>query len=349
MKDYLIIGCGLAGISFAETALRACKSIAVINNNSQNSSKIAGGMYNPVVLKRFNGVWNAQSQLEYAALFYESLEVKLQSHFDFKLPLLRKFYSVEEQNNWFIASDKLELSPFLSTHLIASKWEFIPAPFSFGEVLHCGYLDTSLFLDSYKQFLKTEKLYSESTFVYSDIEFKEDCVVYDGCSYRHIVFAEGFGMLSNPFFKDLPIDGTKGEILIIKAPLLQLDVIVKSGIYIVPMGNDLYKVGATYNWNDKTDALTEEGKNELIDGIRDLITCPFEVIVHRAGVRPTVKDRRPLVGTHPTYPRVHILNGLGTRGVMLAPSMARDLFHSIENGIPLDKNCDIKRIKGFLG
>jgi glycine/D-amino acid oxidase-like deaminating enzyme len=347
MKDYLIIGCGLAGISFAETALRDGKTISVINNNSQNSSKIAGGMYNPVVLKRFSSVWNASSQLEFAASFYQSLEIKLQTKFDFKLPLLRKFYSVEEQNNWFIASDKVELSPFLSTTLVPSKWNFLPAPFSFGEVLHCGYLDTSLLLDCYKHFLKTEKLYLESTFVYSDIEFKEDSVVYDGCSYRHIVFAEGFGMLSNPFFKDLPMDGTKGEILIIKAPLLQLDVIAKSGIYIVPMGNDLYKVGATYNWNDKTDALTEEGKNELIDGIRDLITCPFDIIEHRAGVRPTIKDRRPLVGTHPSYPRLHILNGLGTRGVMLAPSMANDLYNSIQNGVALDKNIDIQRIKGF--
>jgi glycine/D-amino acid oxidase-like deaminating enzyme len=129
--------------------------------------------------------------------------------------------------------------------------------------------------------------------------------------------------------------------------MLQLDVIVKSGVFMVPIGNDLYKVGATYNWNDKTDALTEEGKNELIDGIRDLITCPFDIIEHRAGVRPTIKDRRPLVGTHPSYPRLHILNGLGTRGVMLAPSMANDLYNSIQNGVALDKNIDIQRIKGF--
>jgi glycine/D-amino acid oxidase-like deaminating enzyme len=44
---------------------------------------------------------------------------------------------------------------------------------------------------------------------------------------------------------------------------------------------------------------------------------------HFAGVRPTVKDRRPLVGTHAEYSAIHILNGLGTRGVMLGPSMAK--------------------------
>ena len=48
MVDYLIIGSGLAGISFSEIALHNHKSILVIDNNSQNSSKIAGGLYNPV-------------------------------------------------------------------------------------------------------------------------------------------------------------------------------------------------------------------------------------------------------------------------------------------------------------
>jgi glycine/D-amino acid oxidase-like deaminating enzyme len=40
-----------------------------------------------------------------------------------------------------------------------------------------------------------------------------------------------------------------------------------------------------------------------------------------------------------------VLNGLGTRGVMLAPAMAKALFENIENQIPLEKEIDIKRFK----
>jgi hypothetical protein len=40
---------------------------------------------------------------------------------------------------------------------------------------------------------------------------------------------------------------------------------------------------------------------------------------------------------------LHLLNGLGTRGVMLGPSMAIELFDSIEHQKPLDKAIDIKR------
>jgi hypothetical protein len=57
-----------------------------------------------------------------------------------------------------------------------------------------------------------------------------------------ILFCRGFGMHANPYFKNLPLDGTKGELFIIKAPELNLDVIVNTSVFILPFG-DLFKVG----------------------------------------------------------------------------------------------------------
>jgi glycine/D-amino acid oxidase-like deaminating enzyme len=118
---------------------------------------------------------------------------------------------------------------------------------------------------------------------------------------------------------------------------------MNTSVFILPLGNHLYKVGATYNWEDKTQTPTEAGKHELQERLKEIISCDFEIIEHVAGVRPTVNDRRPLVGTHPRHKNLHLLNGLGTRGVMLAPSMALDLFQFIEHKILLDKTIDIKR------
>ncbi len=88
-------------------------------------------------------------------------------------------------------------------------------------------------------------------------------------------------MHANPYFNDLPLDGTKGELLIIKAPNLDLDVIViKSSVFILPLGNDLFKVGATYNWDDKTNTPTEEGKQELVEKLKEIISCDFEIVQH---------------------------------------------------------------------
>lgn len=343
MIDYLIIGCGLAGISFSERALQNGKSILVLNNNSQNSSKIAGGLYNPVILKRFSEVWQAQEQLSIMNDFFSVLEKKINCKVDFKMPILRKFYSVEEQNNWFAASDKVALSPFLSTRLISKKYSGIDSPFGYGEVLHTGYLDTALLLEKYKTYLVENEMYLEESFDYDALEEINGGIRYKNIAAKHIVFAEGFGIHANPYFNHLPLDGTKGELFIIKAPDLDLDVIVNTSVFILPLGDDLYKVGATYNWKDKTDLPTEEGKAELIERIKEILTCDFQIVSHFAGVRPTVKDRRPLIGTHPNHEAMHILNGLGTRGVMLGPAMAKALYEHIEHKKPLDKEICIKR------
>ncbi|HTG66588.1 MAG TPA: hypothetical protein VL859_09450, partial [Flavobacterium sp.] len=210
MIDYLIVGCGLAGISFSEIALANQKSILVVDNESQNSSKIAGGLYNPVILKRFSEVWQAKEQLLLMNQFYTDLEKKIQLKVDFKKPILRKFFSIEEQNNWFAASDKPALAPFLSTSIITKKYAGIDSPFNYGEVLHTGYVDTASLLEHYKKYLLQEQRLLQESFDYENLEVLSDGIRYKNIEARHIIFAEGFGMHANPYFNDLPLDGTKG-------------------------------------------------------------------------------------------------------------------------------------------
>jgi glycine/D-amino acid oxidase-like deaminating enzyme len=85
-------------------------------------------------------------------------------------------------------------------------------------------------------------------------------------------------------------------------------------VFYITIGWRLVQSGATYNWKDKTNLVTEDGKQELIDRIKEIINCDFTIMEHFAGVRPTVKDRRPLVGTHAEYSAIHILNGLVPAG-----------------------------------
>lgn len=343
MRDYLIIGTGLAGIAFCETALQNNKSFWVINDHSENSTKIAAGLYNPVILKRFSQVWHAAEQLNILNTFYYTLENKLNIKLDYKLPIYRKLYSIEEQNNWYQATDKPNVGAFLSADLIQPKYPYVDNPFKFGMVLKTGYIDTARLQSEYIKYLQSMDCYCNERFIHNDLMIYENYVQYKNRTARHIIFAEGYGIRHNPFFNYLPADGTKGEIIVIRAPDLKVAEIINSAIYLVPLGDDLYKIGATYNWDDKTDHPTAHGKDELLQNVKNLITCDFEVIAHYAGIRPTVKDRRPLVGTHPRHNKCHVLNGLGTRGVMLAPEMAQYLYQYIENKIPLDQHIDITR------
>ncbi len=341
--DYIIVGCGLASIAFCEQLRQHKKSFIVFDDRSQQSSLVAGGMYNPVILKRFSEVWKAKEQLDIAIPLYQSIEQELNIKVDYKFQLLRRFTSVEEQNLWFSASDKPNLEPFLSTKLIKNENSFIDAPLGFGEVLHAGRLDTKTLISEYKTFLKSTESLREEHFVYDDLVTKNDSVTYKDIDSSYIVFAEGFGVKQNPFFKDIPLNGTKGEVLTIKAPDLKADYAIKSSVFIIPIGDDLYKVGATYNWEDKTNTPTNSGREELITKLNTFLKCNYEVVDHVAGIRPTVKDRRPLVGVHSTYKNLFVLNGLGTRGVMIAPYVAERLFQFIEEKIALDKDIDVNR------
>ncbi len=342
--DYLIIGSGLAGISFAETCLLHHKKILVLNDTSQNSTTIAGGLYNPIVLKRFTKIWEAEAQLAISIPFYRKLEDKLGTTFLYEIPLLRKLNNIEEQNNWFAASDKPTLSKFISSELETLNNDAVISSYKFGKVDETGFLDTKKLKEIYTNFLITKNCYSEETFDYSKLVIKDDYIEYKDIRAKQIVFAEGFGIHSNPYFNNLPLDGTKGELFIIKAENLNLNEIINSSIWILPIGNNLYKVGATYNWEDKTNQKTEAGKLELLTSLKELITCDFEVVEHLAGVRPTVKDRRPILGKHHQHNHLYILNGLGTRGVLFAPYLSDKLFKYIENGITLDNEISIERI-----
>lgn len=343
MIDYLIVGSGIAGICFAEIALQNKKTIIVFDNYSQNSSKIAGGIYNPVILKRFSEVWDASNQIDYLNTFYPKIESRLNTKIDFKTPVIRKFFSIEEQNNWYVASDKPNLSRFLSTSILQKEYSGIHSPFGFGQVLETGLVDTNLMLQLYHQYLNELHILQKETFIYEDLKIYDDDIQYQNIKAKHIIFAEGFGMHSNPYFNYLPLDGTKGELFIIKAPNLNLDCILNSSVFILPLGNNLFKVGATYNWSDKTNNTTTDGKQELLEKINELLDCDFQIIDHFAGVRPTVRDRRPLVGNHQEHQNLYILNGLGTRGVMLGPILADNLFQNIEKKIPLNDYININR------
>ena len=341
--DYIIVGSGLAGIMFAEQLRLHNKSFIVLSNRSQQASVVASGLYNPVVLKRFTATWNAATHLEVAIPKYTVLEKLLGLKLDHVLPIHRVFNSVKEQNNWFLACDKPLLTNFLNPNLVTNRNTSVKAPFGFGEVYATGRIDTQRLIESYREFLLKTNQYKEVAFDYESlVEYSQGLRYHDICAER-IVFTEGFGIHKNPYFKHLPLEGTKGELITIHAPALQLESILKSSIFVIPMGADQYLVGSTYEWTDKTNQPTAEAKSELLEKLERLVSCDYEVVDQRAGIRPTVVDRRPLVGQHSDHKRLFVLNGLGTRGVLVAPSMAEALYNSIENDTPLPEEIDINR------
>ncbi|MFS4455012.1 NAD(P)/FAD-dependent oxidoreductase [Maribacter sp. 2304DJ31-5] len=345
MVDYIVVGLGLAGLSFCETLKKNGKTFIVMSDDSQTSSKVAGGLYNPVILKRFTLSWRAPEQLKTANVFYSDLETRLGVDFNLELPVLRRFASTEEQNLWFEATDKTSLSPYLSTELLQNGNTKIKATLGFGKVLRTGRLNTKIVLESYKEWLLEHRLIKPGTFEYDRLNVEGEYLSYGDIKARNIVFAEGFGLKQNPYFNYLPLQGSKGEYLIVKSKGLKEKCAVKSSIFLIPLGNDLYQVGANYNSNDKTNVPTQLGRHQLESQLKDLINCDYEIVDQIAGVRPTVKDRRPLVGRHPVHKGFWVLNGFGSHGIMIAPWASKALYGYIENNEPLIAEMDVERFR----
>ncbi|MFV9552490.1 NAD(P)/FAD-dependent oxidoreductase [Algibacter sp. PT7-4] len=341
--DYIIVGIGIAGISFCEQLRTHGKTFVVFDDESQQSSTVAGGLYNPVVLKRFTSVWKSSEQLEEALPLYQSIEKRLKVKLDYKIPVYRKFTSLEEQNNWFSASDKPLLSGYLSENIIKNNNDAVNANFGFGEVLTTGRIDVKTMIEAYKTDLLKDNLLIESSFNYTALQLHEGRVNYKNIKAKHIVFSEGSGVKHNPYFNNLPLKPAKGELVTIYAPHLKINYVLKAGVFLIPLGDDFYIVGATYEWKDLTYNITNKAKEELLNKLKKLINCPFKVVNQVAGIRPTVKDRRPLVGRHEKHKNIFILNGLGTRGVMIGPYVAKQLYNFIENNMALDTEINIDR------
>jgi glycine/D-amino acid oxidase-like deaminating enzyme len=348
--DYIVVGLGIAGISFCEQLEKHHKSYLVIDPGTNAATKISGGVFNPVVLKRFTIAWKAKEEMARSLLFYKELSDKLKIPIVHETSVLRILNSVQEQNDWIVASDKIELSPYIDSEILKNNNPNIKAPFGFGRVKIAGRIFPSLLLESYRNYLREKNILISETFEHDQLSEEKTKVCYKDIVAGKIIFSEGIGGLKNPYFPKGPFLGgkeyfipNKGEYVIIKAPELKLETLLKGPVYVMPWGKDLYKVGASYKREDASLDITEVSKDIVLTKLRKMIACDFEVLSQEAGIRPTTKDRRPLLGSLSHSPNKVFFNGLGTHGIMNAPFLAEILYKHLENGQGIPVEMDIKR------
>ncbi len=214
---------------------------------------------------------------------------------------------------------------------------------AYAKVKQTGVLDTSLFIVSLQHYMQSQNRYKQETFDYTKISVEKGLVKYKECKTKLIVFCEGYLVKDNPYFSHLPMKPVKGETLIIEAPKLNLDTIVNKGIFILPLGNNHYKIGATYNWTDLNDVPSAEGIAQLENNLKASITVPYQIIKKEAGVRPSVIDRRPIIGLHAQHPEIGIFNGFGTKGVMLCPYLSEIFYKFIDANIEIPMEINVSR------
>ncbi|HVA97745.1 MAG TPA: FAD-dependent oxidoreductase [Bacteroidia bacterium] len=342
--DYIIVGQGIAGTSLAYLLLKNKKNILVMDaSESLSASSIAAGMFNPVVFKRLVKSWKADELLAFAKTFYADAEEVLGEKLFFEKPIVKLFSEEQEKELW---RKKISSETGIYLSEITEKVFFentIQNNLGYAEVKHSGNIDLLLFLQLFQKKMLPENNFLAEKMQYELLKISDEQVSYKNVSAKKIIFCEGAKSVDNPYFKWLPFKLTKGEILTVRIKNFNTEKIVNKGVFILPIGNEIFKVGATYEWSDLTNVPTEKGKTELIQKLEKILKVPYQIINHEAGIRPTVLDRRPLIGTHPEHPTLCIFNGMGTKGALMAPYFANHFINYLENNFPLDAEVNIAR------
>lgn len=344
--DYLIVGQGIAGSVLAYTLMQKRQQVVVVDEEAKSSSsRVAAGLCNPVVFKRLTKSWMIDEVLPLAKKFYRDQEELFNTQFYFDVPLYKLFVDEKEQQFWKQKSNEPHLFDWIDNK-VEFPFDLEHLSYSFGasKTLQSGFLKTNSWLDNFKAFLIKKEAYLSSEFNHSKINFVENRVEWGGYSAKKIIFCEGYQSVNNPYFDWLPFKLTKGEVLTVKFKNLKLDKAINKGAFVLPYDGN-YKLGATYNWDELDEIPTQVGKEQLLKRAARFINDEIEIIEHKAGVRPTVSDRRPLLGVHPKYNQLAVFNGLGTKGVMLAPYFAGKMLCYLLKNEPIPKEVDIYRFK----
>ncbi len=339
----LIVGKGLAGTMVACRLEESGIPFRIVDDPGlSSSSRIAGGLLNPVVFKRLTVSEKGREFLKTAEVFYTALEKKLQTDFYSAMPVVKLFGDREDVKSWESKS-KGELSDMIDSSIVAKDYHAaVPSPNGFSRVKGSAVLNIQKFLTALAERWKSKECLEEAAFNYSDLQIEKG-IRWKGEEFSCVIFCEGYKVVDNPWFSVVGLSPVKGEILTVSIPGLGLKEILNKGVYIIPLGDDLYKVGATYSWEKLNDEPTPSGKEELEEKLRALVKLPYKVLDHQAGVRPATIGRRAVVGEHPQHKGMFILNGLGTKGTLIGPYYSQMLLNCIQGtGLP-EAEADVKR------
>ena len=337
---YLVVGRGIAGAMLSFRMMQRGLSHDIIDKPDLSaSSKIAAGLMNPVVLKRLRLVKDAENFLKEAPAFYQHLEKELDSNFYHPTPIHHFFASAGEVNNWVERSEKPVFDQLLGP-VIESTNPLLPAEHGLGVLENCGWLDTEKFLAAHRAAFVVKGSLMEADVSLSQLRQMRQ-------EYQGIIICSGH-LMRQMFREDESLVAvftpTRGEVMTIYAKDLPEAAVLHGRVFIMPLGGHTFKVGATYHWDKLADISSQDGLEQLKAGLARLYKGSYEIIAHKGGVRPNIKDRKPILGEL-TEKGFFSFNGMGSRAVLMTPYLSNIFLQYLTEGQPLP---DIYNLQRFL-
>lgn len=349
--DFLIVGQGLAGSLLGYFLEQAGKSCYFIDHPEQTAStEVAAGIINPITGRYFVKSWRVDDLLPFAQRVYAGLEAELGHTFYHPRGLLRVLAHQGDENDWLARTGDPAYQPYMAERADPGNYPEHTSPvYGYGETKHSAQVDLPLLIKALRLRWQQQGRWTAAAFDHRLLEITPDGVRYPTLSARNVVFCEGWRMRDNPFFSYLPLQGNKGQVLIVDFPGLVFNKMIKNKVFVAPLPDGTYWVGGTSENRFLDDAPTPEGLAFLTEKLAELMRAPWAQLDHRSAVRPTVRDRRPLLGRHPQHRSLAVFNGLGTKGASLGPFWAWQMAIHLINDSPLDAEVDIARFSPVAG
>lgn len=343
--DFLIVGQGLAGSCLSYQLIKRGQNVLVIDEGKgEVSSMVAAGLFNPVTGRKMVKTWMAEELFAYLDPFYRELEIKLGKQFLHYKPIYRPFGDIESYNEFMGKTADQKQDDFVMQVHHQSQFNYLHDQYGGIMLRRCGYLDIVTFLHAYRDFLKhTDRLIS-TRFEPGSLSLQADGVKYNGIEAEKIIFCTGSHQ-KGMFFEYLPFKPVKGEILFI-SPEEPIDntYIYNKGVFMFEHKRDQqWWVGSTYHHHDLSWEASKSARAELKEKLKKLINTNFRIIKQEAGVRPATADRKPFIGLHSGHNQIGIFNGLGAKGVSLAPYFSEQFAKKLLYNESLQSEVDIMR------
>lgn len=346
--DFLIIGSGIAGSSLALELMSRGASVALIDHRDPNSaSSAAAGLVNPVVPKRVVLTWECDRVFPNIAAYYSQWELLLNQKFYFPMDMYQIHSSEEEKKMWYTKAQEGSISKYIEpeTGHLPSNFE---APFGYSKINFCGRLNTLAFTEAVGNHIDQHGHRIAQFLDYQSLQ--QDALgnwQYGNIAAEHLVFCEGNGLLNNPWFKHLPLIPVAGDIAKFQALEPNYTVLLKKKQWLIPDGDASYLAGSNFVRNEK-ELSPQQGAEDIAISVREWARIG-KMLSHTRGYRPTVVDRRPLLGSHPTVKNMHIYNGLGTKGCSLITWLSPIFASYLLKGTELPFETLISRFSGPSG
>ncbi len=310
------------------------------------SSMVAAGMVNPMAGMRFNCHPRMDDWLNAAMVFYQSLERFSGKRYWHPLNMQRLFRSREQRRFYTRRLDEKICQRYWGPELDQTDVpNLVQAPYGGFWQYQTGYVDIPSLLLDIGHWLKQRKALLEQVCDYQQIKLSDRHVSYGDIRAKFLIFCEGYRMQANPWFKALPLQPDKGEILTLGSNENLCKTIINSAHWLVPLRNGDYRFGATHQHQSIDNQPTRQGEKDLRQGLDALLTSSdgLRIKSHLAGVRPATRDRHPFIGVHATHWQLGLFNGFGARGALTIPWYSQRLVNHWLDSVDLPAEANIER------